>query len=148
MAIKQMHHVGIIVDDLEGAALFFRTIGFDTPAPTIAEGHWVGDVNGIPDSRVELIMASTPDQRYRLELTRFLEPANEPGSGAAPSNRQGLRHIAIVVDDVDEVVSDLRELGYDTVADVVDYEDVYRLCYVRGPEGIIVELAHEVDDAS
>ncbi|MDQ1607859.1 MAG: hypothetical protein QOE16_591 [Microbacteriaceae bacterium] len=143
MSIRRLDHVGIIVDDLAAATAFFVALGLEADPPMIVEGEWVGRVNGLDDSHVELVTVHTPDNQGRLELTRFITPADDRGRDAAPSNRHGIRHVALVVDDIDAAVTTAREHGCDLVRDVVDYEGIYRLCYVRGPEGIIVELAEE-----
>jgi catechol 2,3-dioxygenase-like lactoylglutathione lyase family enzyme len=144
MGIRRLDHVGIILDDLEAATAFFVALGLEADPPMTVDGEWVGRVIGLTGARPEAVMVHTPDGRGRLELIRFESPADDLGPDRAPANRLGIRHVALVVDDLDAAVATVRSLGYDLVGDVVDYEDTFRLCYVRGPEGIIVELAEEL----
>ncbi|HSL77121.1 MAG TPA: VOC family protein [Candidatus Limnocylindrales bacterium] len=143
MANVRMDHVGVIVDDLEAATDFFLELGLEREGDASVEGPWVDRVNGMDDVRVDIRMMRTPDGQGRLELTRFRSPA-VGGTDDAPPNTRGLRSVMFVVDDVDEAVSRLRSHGADLIGEVVQYEDVYRLCYVRGPAGIIVALAQEL----
>jgi catechol 2,3-dioxygenase-like lactoylglutathione lyase family enzyme len=144
MAIRHMDHVGIIVDDLDAAVAFFVALGMTADPVIRIEGEWAGRVNGIPGSRVELVGVHSPDRGVWLEVTRFVTPADDREPDGAPSNRRGIRHVAFIVDDVETAIVAVGELGYQTVNEVVDYQDAYRLCYIRGPDGIIVELAEEL----
>jgi len=144
MAIRRIDHVGIIVSDLDAAVAFFAALGFEGHPPMTIDDDFPGRVNGIPGSSVELVMMHTPDGQHQVEVTRFISPADEGEPEAAQSNRLGIRHIAFVVDDIDAAVTTVRGLGYELVAELVEYEGIWRLCYIRGPEGIIVELAEEL----
>ena len=140
-----MDHVGVVVEDLAAAVAFFVEIGLevegDGPAPV--EGRWVDRVVGIEGVRVEIVFVRTPDGHGRLELTKFHAPAAVPAESTAP-NTLGLRRIMFAVDDLDDVVARLRAHGAELVGEVAQYEDMYRLCYVRGPAGIIVALAEQL----
>jgi catechol 2,3-dioxygenase-like lactoylglutathione lyase family enzyme len=142
MAILQMHHVGVVVDDLEAATAFFVELGMELEGTMPVEGRWVDQVVGIDDVRVDIAMLRTPDGHGRLELTKFHAPkAARAEPETAPPNTLGIRRIMFAVDDVEAVLARLRTHGAELVGEVAQYEDSYRLCYVRGPEGIIVELA-------
>lgn len=143
MTITRMDHVGVVVDDLEAAVAFFVTLGLEvegTPAPV--EGRWVDQVVGIEGVRVEIVFVRTPDGHGRLELTKFHAP--EAVRASMTPNTIGLRRLMFGVDDIDAVVARLREHGHELVGEIARYEDVYRLCYVHGPDGIIVALAEEL----
>jgi catechol 2,3-dioxygenase-like lactoylglutathione lyase family enzyme len=145
MAIRRMDHVGVVVDDLEAAIGFFVALGMELEGEAPVEGPWVDRVSALAGVRVDIAMMRTPDGQGRLELTKFHSPAavrSEPEN--APGNTLGLRSVMFAVDDLDAVVADLRARGEDLVGDVAQYEDSYRLCYVRGPEGIIVALAEQL----
>jgi catechol 2,3-dioxygenase-like lactoylglutathione lyase family enzyme len=145
MTIQRMHHVSVVVDDLEAAKAFFAVLGMELEGEAPIEGPWVDRVNGLDGVRVDIAMMRTPDGHGRLELTRFHTPAavgTEPEN--ALGNTLGLRSIMFTVDDVDATVAELRAHGAELVGEVVQYQDSYRLCYVRGPEAIIVALAEEL----
>jgi catechol 2,3-dioxygenase-like lactoylglutathione lyase family enzyme len=144
MTIQRMHHVGIVVDDLPGATAFFVELGFKLLGEGSVGGGWVDRVVGLEGVRAEIAMVETPDGRARLELTKFHAPSGPGGDGHAPANTPGIRHLAFAVDDIDTVVASLRARGAELVGEVERYGDSYRLCYVRGPEGIIVELAEQI----
>jgi len=144
MAIQRMEHVGIVVDDLAAATAFFVELGVELEGEGPVEGGWVDRVVGLEGVRVEFAMVETPDGHGRLELVKFHSPPVRGGDGHAPANTLGIRHIAFAVDDIDAVVASLRARGAELVGEVERYEDSYRLCYVRGPEGIIVELAERI----
>jgi catechol 2,3-dioxygenase-like lactoylglutathione lyase family enzyme len=139
-----MDHVGIVVDDLAAAAEFFVELGFERQGETPVEGEWVDRIVGLEGVRVDSLMVQTPDGHGRLELIKFHSPPSETGDGHAPANKTGIRHVAFVVDDIDAVLARLRARGAELVGELEQYEDVFRLCYVRGPEGIIVELAERI----
>ncbi|BDZ45203.1 VOC family protein [Naasia aerilata] len=145
MAVRRIDHLGITVADLEAAVAFFVALGLRADSPMTVAGDWVGRVNGVPGSSVEMVPIRMPGGDTWLEVSRFLKPAGGEQAGAAAITRPGLRHFALVVDDVRAAVEAVRELGYDLVREIVDYEGVYLVCYVRGPEGILVELAQELD---
>ena len=144
MTIQRMEHVGIVVDDLAAATAFFVELGLKLRGEAQVEGGWVDRVVGLEGVRAEIAMVETPDGHGRLELTRFHAPSGRGGDWHAPANTPGIRHVAFAVDDIDAVVAGLRARGAELVGEVERYEDSYRLCYVRGPEGIIVELAEQI----
>jgi catechol 2,3-dioxygenase-like lactoylglutathione lyase family enzyme len=145
MTIQRMDHVGVVVDDLEAAIAFFVELGMELEGEAPVEGPWVDRVSALDGVRVDIAMMRTPDGHGRLELTKFHTPtafSAEPEN--APGNTLGLRSIMFAVDDIDATVAGLRTLGAELVGEVAQYEDSYRLCYVRGPEGIIVALAEQL----
>ncbi len=144
MTIQRMDHVGIVVDDLAAVTAFFVELGLKLQGEGPVEGGWVDRVVGLEGVRAEIAMVETPDGHGRLELTKFHAPSGRGGDQHAPANTRGIRHVAFVVDDIDAVVASLRARGAELVGEVERYEDSYRLCYVRGPEGIIVELAEQI----
>jgi catechol 2,3-dioxygenase-like lactoylglutathione lyase family enzyme len=139
-----MDHVGIVVDDLAAARAFFVELGLELQGEGSVEGGWVDRIVGLEGVRAELAMMETPDGHGRLELVKFHAPPGPGGDRHAPANTPGIRHLTFAVDDVDAVVAGLRAHGAELVGEVERYEDSYRLCYVRGPEGIIVELAEQI----
>ena len=144
MAIHRMEHVGIVVDDLAAATAFFVELGLKLQGEGPVEGGWVDRIVGLKGVRMDIAMMETPDGNGRLELTKYHAPAGGGGDRQAPANTPGIRHLAFAVDDIDAVVAGLRGRGAELVGEVERYEDSYRLCYVRGPEGIIVELAQKI----
>ncbi len=144
MTIQRMDHVGIVVDDLAAAIEFFVELGLEPKGDRPVEGGWVDRVVGLQGVRAEIAMVETPDGHTRLELTKFHAPSGRGGDRHAPANTPGIRHLAFAVDDIDAVVARLRARGAELVGEMERYEDSYRLCYVRGPEGIIVELAERI----
>jgi catechol 2,3-dioxygenase-like lactoylglutathione lyase family enzyme len=144
MPIQRMDHVGVVVDDLAAATEFFVDLGFKVQGNGSADGDWVDRVVGLEDVHVAFAMVETPDGHGRLELIQFDSPSAEGGDPEAPANTRGIRHIAFVVDDVDAVVAKAQGRGAELVGEVENYENVFRLCYLRGPEGIIVELAEKI----
>ncbi len=144
MTIQRMEHVGIVVDDLAAATAFFVELGLKLLGQGQVEGGSVNRVVGLEGVRTEVAMVETPDGHGRLELTRFHARPGRAGDRHAPANTPGIRHLAFRVDDIDGVPARLRARGAELVGEVERYEDSYRLCYVRGPEGIIVELAEQI----
>ena len=144
MTIERMEHVGIVVDDLAAATAFFAELGLELQGEGLVEGDWVDRVVGLEGIRAEIAMMETPDGQGRVELVKFHAPPARDGDRHAPSNTLGIRHLAFRVDDVDAAVESLRTHGGELVGEVERYKDIYRLCYVRGPEGIIVELAEKI----
>jgi catechol 2,3-dioxygenase-like lactoylglutathione lyase family enzyme len=143
MSVQRMDHVSIIVDDLAAAVAFFTELGLAIEGEMAVEGDWVDRVNGIDGVKVDMTMMKTPDGHSRVELTRFRAPSViDPGP--APVNTLGLRTIMFAVDDIADVVTRLRAHGGTLVGEIADYQDIYRLCYVRGPAGIIVALAQSL----
>jgi catechol 2,3-dioxygenase-like lactoylglutathione lyase family enzyme len=135
------NHVGVVVDDLDAVAAFFVGLGFEREGGTLVEGEVVDRINGLDGVRADIVMVRTPDRSGKLELVKYHAPVDDNGVHPLPPNRLGFRHIAIEVDDLNVIVDGLRDQGFDTVGEVQDYGTFYRLCYVRGPEGLIVELA-------
>jgi catechol 2,3-dioxygenase-like lactoylglutathione lyase family enzyme len=144
MTIQRMEHVGIVVDDLEAATEFFVELGLELQDEGMVEDRWVDRVVGLDGVRVEFAMVQTPDGNGRLELVKFHSPPSQGGNPHAPANTPGIRHIAFAVDDINAVVAGLRARGTELVGELERYKDSYLLCYVRGPEGIIVELAEKI----
>jgi len=144
MTVQRMDHVGIVVDDLAEAVEFFVELGLEKGGEGSVEGDWVDRVVALDGVRVDFAFVQTPDGAGRLELVQFNAPVHDGGEGPAPSNAPGIRHVAFVVDDIDAVVARLQARGSQLLGDVEDYRDVFRLCYIRGPQGIIVELAQRM----
>ena len=144
MTVKRMDNVGIVVEDLDAAIEFFTELGLELEGRAPIEGDWADGVTGLRDLRVEIAMMRTPDGHSRLELSRFLAPAVIADHRTAPVNALGYLRVMFAVDDLDETLIRLRRLGGTVVDEVVDYQDVYRLCYIRGPEGILIGLAEEL----
>jgi catechol 2,3-dioxygenase-like lactoylglutathione lyase family enzyme len=136
-----MDHVGIVVDDLAAAKAFFVELGLEPGGEGSVEGDEVDRIVGLDGARSEIAFFKTPDGHSQLELVKFHSPPTPSGDPHAPANVPGLRHLTFAVDDVDAVVAGLEALGAELVGEVVRYGNSYRLCYIRGPEGIIVELA-------
>lgn len=145
MAIQRMDNVLIVVDDLEAAKAFFAELGMELEGETIVEGRWVDCVVGLDDVRADIAMMRTPDGHGRVELSKFhTPPAVRAEPENAPANTLGMRRIMFAVDDIDDVVARLRSHGGELVGQIAQYEDLYRLCYLRGPEGIIIGLAEQL----
>jgi catechol 2,3-dioxygenase-like lactoylglutathione lyase family enzyme len=148
MTIRRMDNVLIVVDDLEAAKAFFTELGMELEGETQVEGPWVDGVVGLDGVRADIAMLRTPDGHGRVELTRFhTQPAVRTDPENAPANALGLRRIMFTVDDLDDVVMRLRTHGAELLREIAQYEDVYRLCFVRGPEGIIIGLAEQLSRA-
>lgn len=137
-------HVGVVVDDLDAVAAFFVSLGFERQGGTLVEGETVDKINGLDGVRADVVMVRTPDGSGKLELVKYHAPADSNGVHPFPANRLGFRHICIEVEDLNGIVDGFRAKGFDTVGEVQDYGNVYRLVYVRGPEGLIVELAEKL----
>jgi catechol 2,3-dioxygenase-like lactoylglutathione lyase family enzyme len=144
MALKRMDNVGIVVESLDAAISFFAELGLRLEGRAIVEGEWAGRVTGLGSQRVEIAMLVTPDGHSRLELSRFLTPPVVADHRNAPVNALGYLRVMFTVDDIDETLARLRERGAQLVGEVVQYEEVYRLCYIRGPEGLLIGLAEEL----
>jgi catechol 2,3-dioxygenase-like lactoylglutathione lyase family enzyme len=144
MSVKRMDNVGIVVDDLPATIAFFRELGLELEGQAMVEGEWAGRVTGLGEQRVEIAMMRTPDGHSRLELSRFLMPPVVADHRNAPVNALGYLRIMFAVEDIDDTVARLRKRGAQLVGDVVQYEDAYRLCYIRGPEGLLIGLAEEL----
>src|SRR5881628_292657 len=144
MALKRMDNVGIVVDDLGGTIDFFAELGLELEGRTMIEGEWSGRVTGLRGQRVEIAMLRMPKGEGRIELSRFLTPPPVADHRNDPVNALGYLRVMFAVDDLDDTLARLREHGAQLVDEVVHYEDVYRLCYVRGPEGILIGLAEQI----
>ena len=144
MALKRMDNMGIVVEDLAAAIEFFQALGMELEGTGMVEGEWAGRVTGLGDQRVEIAMMRMPDGHGRLELSRFLDPSVIEDHRTAPVNALGYLRVMFAVDDLDETLERLREHGAELVStDVVQYGDSIRLCYIRGPEGILIGLAQD-----
>ena len=139
-----MDNVGIVVESLDDAVAFFTELGLELEGRAMIEGEWSGRVTGVRDQRVEVAMLRMPDGHGRIELSRFVHPAVVADHRRAPVNALGYLRVMFAVDDLDETLARLREHGAEVVDEVVQYEDVYRLCYIRGPEGILIGLAEQI----
>jgi catechol 2,3-dioxygenase-like lactoylglutathione lyase family enzyme len=145
VTLKRMDNVLIVVDDLEAAKAFFAELGMELQGETTVEGPWVDQTVGLEDVRADIAMMRTPDGSGRVELSRFHNPPAvraEPEN--APANALGMRRIMFAVEDIDDVVARLRTHGAELVGEIAQYEDMYRLCFVRGPEGVVIGLAEEL----
>jgi catechol 2,3-dioxygenase-like lactoylglutathione lyase family enzyme len=144
VALKRMDNVGIVVEDLDVTIDFFRELGLDLEGRATIEGEWAGRITGLGDQRVEIAMMRMPDGHGRIELSRFLKPPVVSDHRTAPVNALGYLRVMFAVDDLDETLARLRTRGAQLVGEVVQYQDAYRLCYIRGPEGILIGLAQEL----
>ena len=145
MTIKRLDHVSVVVDDLAAAIAFFTALGMTLEGEASVEGPWVDRVNGLKSVQVDIVTMRTPDGHGRLELTKFRHPQLvEIEPAIAPPNTLGLRSVMFAVESVDDMVAHMRAHGAELVGEVVQYENLYRLCYMRGPGGIIVALAEEL----
>src|SRR5437870_4760778 len=138
------NNMGIVVEDLEPAIEFFGVLGLELEGRAMVEGEWAGRVTGLGDQRVEIAMMRTPDGHGRLELSRFLTPRVVADHRNAPVNALGYLRVMFAVDDIDETLEKLRKCGAQLVGEVVQYKDAYRLCYIRGPEQLLIGLAQEL----
>ena len=144
MGLKRMDNIGIVVDDLAASIDFFRELGLELEGRAMIDGDWSGRVTGLHGQRVEIAMMRTPDGPGRIELSRYLTPPPAADHRNAPVNALGYLRVMFAVDDLDDTLARLAKHGAQLVDEVVRYEDVYRLCYVRGPEGILIGLAEEI----
>ena len=143
MPLQRMDNVGIVVEDLPATIAFFRELGLELEGRATIDGDWAGRVTGLRQMRVEMAMMRTPDGHSRLELSRFLTPAPVADHRNAPVNALGYLRIMFAVEDIDDTLARLRSHGAELVGELVQYADEYRLCYVRGPEGILIGLAQQ-----
>ena len=139
-----MEHVGIVVDDLAAATEFFVELGLELQGEGPVEGRWVDRVNGLEGVRSDIAMMRTPDGHGRLELSKYHTPSGPGGDPRAPANALGIRHVTFAVEGIDDILDRLRAHGAELVGELEQYENSYRLCYIRGPEGIILELAEQI----
>ena len=144
MTVKRMDNVGIVVGSLEAAIAFFAELGLELEGRATIEGEWAGRVTGLGTQRVEIAMLVTPDGHSRLELSRFLSPPVVADHRQAPVNALGYLRVMFAVDDIDDTLARLRSHGAQLVGEVVEYQDTYRLCYIRGPEGFLIGLAEQL----
>jgi catechol 2,3-dioxygenase-like lactoylglutathione lyase family enzyme len=144
MSLKRMDNVGIVVESLDTAITFFTELGLKLEGRATIEGEWAGRITGLGHQRVEIAMLVTPDGHGRLELSRFLTPPVVADHRKAPVNALGYLRVMFAVDDLDETLARLRKRGAQLVGEVVQYEKAYRLCYIRGPEGLLIGLAEEL----
>ena len=144
MTVKRMDNVGIVVESLDNAISFFTELGLRLEGRATIEGEWAGRVTGLGDQHVEIAMMVTPDGHSRLELSRFITPPVIADHRNSPVNALGYLRVMFTVNDIDDTLARLRKLGAELVGEVVQYEQVYRLCYIRGPEGLLIGLAEEL----
>jgi len=144
MTVKRMDNMGIVVESLDDTIAFFVELGLRLEGRAVVEGEWAGRITGLGDQRVEIAMLITPDGHSRLELSRFLTPPVVADHRNAPVNALGYLRAMFTVDDIDDTLARLRKRGAQLVGDVVQYENSYRLCYIRGPEGLLIGLAEEL----
>src|SRR3954471_3931143 len=144
MTLKRMDNVGIVVEDLDAAIAFFSELGLQLEGRMPVEGDWADGVTGLRNMRVEIAMMRTPDGHSRIELSRFLSPPAIADHRNAPVNALGYLRVMFTVDDIEETLERLRKRGAQLAGEVVQYKDAYRLCYIRGPEGILIGLAQEL----
>ena len=140
-------HIGLVVEDLDETVRFLTVLGFDCGKPGVFSGDWIDRIIGLDDATVELVMVRAPDGSDVFEVVRFRSPSAGREEPAPAANRPGLRHVAFTVDDLRGAVDRIRAGGWDTVGEIVDFQSTFLLCYVRGPEGLIVELAERLDPA-
>jgi catechol 2,3-dioxygenase-like lactoylglutathione lyase family enzyme len=143
MTVTRMDNVGIVVEDLDAAVVFFTELGLELEGRAPVEGRWADGVTGLRDMRVEVAMMRTPDGHSRLELSRFLAPPVVADHRTAAVNALGYLRVMFAVENLDDTLGRLRKRGATLVGEVVQYEDIYRLCYIRGPEGILIGLAQQ-----
>jgi catechol 2,3-dioxygenase-like lactoylglutathione lyase family enzyme len=144
MTVLRLEHIGIVVDDIASATAFFTALGLELEGEASVEGRLVDRINGLEGVRADVAMLRTPDGHGTVELAKYRSPAYEGDDAPAPANAPGIRHILFVVDDIQASLAALRAHGGELVGELVNYEDSYWLCYVRGPAGIIVELAEKI----
>jgi len=144
MTVKRMDNIGIVVESLDTAISFFTELGLELEGRATIEGEWAGRVTGLRDQRVEIAMMRTPDGHSRLELSRFLAPEVVADHRTAPVNALGYLRVMFAVEDIDDTLARLRKHGAQLVGEVVQYSNTYRLCYIRGPEGLLIGLAQEL----
>jgi catechol 2,3-dioxygenase-like lactoylglutathione lyase family enzyme len=144
MTVQRLEHVGIVVDDLVAASAFFAALGLESEGEASVQGDSVDRINGLAGVRADVVMLRTPDGNGKVELAKYRSPSYEGDDGPLPANAPGIRHILFVVDDIDSSLASLRAHGGELVGELENYENSYWLCYVRGPAGIIVELAQKI----
>jgi catechol 2,3-dioxygenase-like lactoylglutathione lyase family enzyme len=145
MKLHKIDHVGIIVNDLPAATAFFLDLGLEMQGKAELEGEWLGKAIGLKDVKTELVMLTFPDGGANLELAKFLTPSDANGIQPSFANSLGIRHICIAVDDIEGIVAKMKQKGMELIGEIYNYENTYKTCYCRGPEGIIVELAEKIE---
>jgi catechol 2,3-dioxygenase-like lactoylglutathione lyase family enzyme len=143
MKVRHVNHIGINVVDLAAAKEFFTDLGFIVVGESTMEGELLNKINGLKNAQIELAMVQAPDGELNLELTKYIQPVDPKGIRALAPNTLGLGHIALEVDELEEIVATLKQKGHELVGEVQTFENSWKLCYIRGPEGIIVELAEQ-----
>jgi catechol 2,3-dioxygenase-like lactoylglutathione lyase family enzyme len=144
MTVQRLEHIGIVVDDLAAASAFFAALGLEIEGEASVEGNLVDRINGLKGVRADIVILRTPDGNAKVELAKYHSPSHDGEHGPAPANAPGFRHILFVVDDIKASLAGLQDHGGELVGDLVNYENSYWLCYVRGPAGTIVELAEKI----
>ncbi|MFS0673704.1 VOC family protein [Ornithinibacillus sp. 179-J 7C1 HS] len=144
MKINRIDHVGIIVNDLPAAKEFFLEFGLEMLGEAEVEGEWVERIIGLQNVKEDVVMFQTPDGEATIELVKFHTPSDENGIQSASANTLGIRHIAFAVEDIEAIVAKLKKKGAELIGEIQNYENAYKLCYIRGPEGIILELAEQI----
>jgi catechol 2,3-dioxygenase-like lactoylglutathione lyase family enzyme len=144
VTVQRLEHIGIVVDDITAATAFFVALGLEVEGETSVDGSLVDRINGLEGVRADIVILRTPGDGSKLELAKYRSPAYGDGDGPAPPNAPGIRHVLFAVDDVQASLASLEAHGGELVGELVNYEDIYWLCYVRGPAGIIVELAEKI----
>ena len=144
MKIHRINHVGIIVDDLSAAKAFFLDLGLEVQGEGELEGELLDQVTGLHGARTAVVWLGTPDDQAHIELVKFYTPSDEKGIQQSSANTLGIRHIAFAVEDIEALVATLKKKGTEFFSEIQNYENIYKLCYVRGPEGIILELAEQI----
>ena len=144
MTVQRLEHIGIVVDDLAAATAFFTALGLELEGETSVEGDLVDRINGLEEVRADIVILRTPDRNSKVELARYRSPAYDADDRPAPANAPGIRHILFAVDDIEASLAALQAHGGELVGELVNYRNSYWLCYVRGPAGIIVELAEKI----
>jgi len=145
MKIRHVDHVGINVEDLDAAKIFFTDLGFTVMGQTVMQGELLDRVTGLKNAQDDLVMLQAPDGQLNLELVKFHHPVDQAGIQPAAANTLGLRHLCFEVEDLDGIVASMQQKGHKLVGEVQTYEDIWKLCYVHGPEGIIIELAEQLN---
>jgi catechol 2,3-dioxygenase-like lactoylglutathione lyase family enzyme len=144
MTVLRLEHIGVVVDDVAAATAFFVALGLEVEGEASVEGDLVDRINGLEGVRADVVILRTPDGHGKIELAKYRSPSYKGDDGPAPANTPGIRHILFAVDDIEASLAALRAQGGELVGELVNYEDIYWLCYVRGPAGIIVELAEKI----
>lgn len=144
MKIHRIDHVGVVVNDLPAAKAFFLNLGLEVIGEAELEGEWLDRIVGLNNVKTASVMLRTPDGQTNLELAKFYTPSDERGIQQSSANTLGIRHIAFVVEDIEAVVTKLKKKGVEIFSEIQHYEEIYKLCYIRGPEGIILELAEQI----